>query len=247
MSKNSLFLLALASAGLVLVGAGCGQGEIAIPPERMNSESALSTQPSNPGNVAPPPAAQAPEQAAESPEPSAPRAQAGRPAVPASFPGVLPAAELANKQVRIVTDKGVIVFDILGQEGPRAASNFIALARSGFYDGLKFHRVVPGFVVQGGDPLSRDESQKESWGRGGPGYKFADELPTKHSYEPGIVAMANSGADTNGSQFFIVTEDAPTLPKQYSIFGRVTSGLDVARAISVGDAMRSIVVEDRTK
>ena len=94
-------------------------------------------------------------------------------------------------------------------------NNFVFLAREGFYDGLTFHRVVAGFVIQGGDP--------EGTGRGGPGYVFEDELPDD-GYPPGSVAMANAGPDTNGSQFFIVTGDASALPNDYTRFGRVTRG-----------------------
>ena len=106
---------------------------------------------------------------------------------------------------------------------PIATNNFVFLANEGFYDGLTFHRVVPGFVIQGGDPAGD--------GTGGPGYTFPDELPAgEGAYPPGSVAMANSGPDTNGSQFFVVTGDAP-LPAAYTRFGEVTEGLDVAREI----------------
>jgi cyclophilin family peptidyl-prolyl cis-trans isomerase len=163
---------------------------------------------------------------------------AAKPPVPKSFPGVLPAAEMAGKQARIMTTKGEIVFEILGDEGPKAASNFIALAKSGYYDGLKFHRVVPGFVIQGGDPKGD--------GTGGPGYKFEDDkvnLP----YDQGIVAMANAGPNTNGSQFFIMLEDAPTLPPSYSVFGRVTSGMDTVKKIAVGDVMTKVTIEEKSR
>ncbi|MBN1585619.1 peptidylprolyl isomerase [Candidatus Uhrbacteria bacterium] len=160
---------------------------------------------------------------------------AAKPARPTAFPGVLPSGELANRQVRIVTNRGEIVFEVLGGEGPKAASNFIALARSGYYDGLTWHRVEPGFVIQGGDP--------EGTGRGGPGYRFGDD-PVKLPYSAGIVAMANAGPDTNGSQFFICLEDLPTLPPSYSVFGRVVSGMDVVRNIAVGDTMDRVTVEE---
>jgi len=101
-----------------------------------------------------------------------------------AFPGVLPGSEVANKQIRIKTDKGDIVFELLPKEGPNAASNFFYLVNRKFYDGLNFHRVEPGFVIQGGDPLGN--------GTGGPGYKFADDK-VNLSYDEGIVAMANSG------------------------------------------------------
>ena len=117
-----------------------------------------------------------------------------------------------------------------------AVSNFVYLANAGYYDSLTFHRRVEGFVIQGGDPLGS--------GMGGPGYKFEDELDDEYSYDKGIVAMANSGPDTNGSQFFIMLADYP-LDKAYTIFGRVTEGLDVVDGIVVGDAMSSVVIEDK--
>ncbi|MCC7356930.1 peptidylprolyl isomerase [Candidatus Uhrbacteria bacterium] len=150
-----------------------------------------------------------------------------------AFPGVLPVSE-TKKMVHLKTTKGEIVFEILPDQGPKAASNFVYLTKKKFYDGLTFHRVVPGFVIQGGDP--------EGSGMGGPGYQFEDDkvnLP----YNAGIVAMANAGPNTNGSQFFIMLEDNP-LPPSYSIFGRVVTGLDVVRKITVGDVMTSVTLED---
>jgi peptidyl-prolyl cis-trans isomerase B (cyclophilin B) len=152
-----------------------------------------------------------------------------------AFPGVLPDAETANKIVRIKTNKGEVVFELLPQEGPKAASNFVYLAKKKFYDGLTFHRVVPGFVIQGGDPLGN--------GTGGPGYSFEDDA-VKLPYNKGIVAMANAGPNTNGSQFFIMLEDNP-LPPAYSVFGRVLSGQDVVSKIAVGDVMSTVSVEDK--
>ena len=120
------------------------------------------------------------------------------------------------------TSCGDIVIRLDPRLAPTAVNNFVFLAREGFYDGLTFHRVVAGFVIQGGDP--------DGSGQGGPGYTFEDELPTD-GYAPGSVAMANAGPDTNGSQFFIVTGDASGLPNAYTRFGEVTKGLDVARRI----------------
>jgi cyclophilin family peptidyl-prolyl cis-trans isomerase len=107
----------------------------------------------------------------------------------------------------------------------------------GFYNGIKFHRVIKGFMIQGGDPLTKDDAKMDMWGTGGPGYKFADEIDakstlyTKGGYAKGTVAMANSGPNTNGSQFFIMTEDYP-LPPLYTIFGYVVSGQDVVDKIA---------------
>jgi len=150
------------------------------------------------------------------------------------FPGVLAENQRLGKKAKISTAKGEIVFDIFGDEAPKAASNFIFLAKDGFYDGLAFHRVVPSFVIQGGDPKGD--------GTGGPGYQFEDE-PIKRDYEKGMVAMANSGPNTNGSQFFIMLEDKKDLPKNYTIFGKVTSGMDIVSKIAVGDVMEKVTIE----
>jgi len=230
MTSRHLIAMTSIAASLFLVGAGCGKGEIAIPAGEANGESALSSAQGlrfgagagEQGDTSTTARADA-EGAAKA---TAPR--------PTSFPGILSAAEISGKQVRIETAKGVIVFELLDEEAPKTVSNFVALANSGFYDGLTFHRVVPGFVIQGGDPSGN--------GTGGPGYKFEDE-PVRLDYDAGIVAMANAGPDTNGSQFFIMLEDNPSLPKDYTIFGRVTTGLDVVRTIAVGDRMTTVTVE----
>jgi cyclophilin family peptidyl-prolyl cis-trans isomerase len=119
-----------------------------------------------------------------------------------------------------------IVLDAVG--APKTVNNFVFLARWHYYDGIVFHRIIPGFMLQGGDP--------EGSGRGGPGYRFDDELPAPGRYEIGSLAMANAGPDTNGSQFFIVSgPDGTSLPPSYSLFGKVVGGLDVVKAIeSVG-------------
>ena len=125
----------------------------------------------------------------------------------------------------VKTDVGTFVITLNSAQAPKTVNNFVFLARYHFYNGLIFHRVIPGFVVQGGDPLGT--------GLGGPGYQFADELPKAGSYKIGTVAMANAGPNTNGSQFFIVTGPAgEALPPKYSIFGQVTSGMNVVNAIS---------------
>ena len=124
----------------------------------------------------------------------------------------------------IHTTKGDIDVDVFTDDAPKAANNFLDLARKGFYDGVIFHRVVPGFVVQGGDPTGT--------GRGGPGYQFEDE-PFSGDYERGTLAMANAGPNTNGSQFFICLADlAGRLPKNYTIFGSVRSGIEVVDKIA---------------
>ncbi|MFO7591523.1 MAG: peptidylprolyl isomerase [Acidimicrobiia bacterium] len=136
----------------------------------------------------------------------------------------------------VTTDRGTIVMDLDPQLAPKTVNNFVGLARQGYYDGLTFHRVVPGFVVQGGCP--------QGSGTGGPGYKFADEKVTGE-YTLGAVAMANAGPNTNGSQFFICIDDCTRkLTKDYNLFGYVTQGVDVAQATQVGDVMQSVVVEE---
>jgi peptidyl-prolyl cis-trans isomerase B (cyclophilin B) len=145
-------------------------------------------------------------------------------------------AEDAVFDVTIATDKGGIVMRLDASLAPNTVNNFVVNARNGFYDGLTFHRVVPEFVIQGGDP--------EGTGRGGPGYRFADE-PVRGEYTLGAVAMANAGPDTNGSQFFICIDDCrQKLQPLYNLFGYVTSGIEVAQAIEVGDVMRSLSVSE---
>jgi len=144
----------------------------------------------------------------------------------------------ATYEVTIATDKGDIVMELQPRLAPNTVNNFVALARQGYYDNVTFHRVVPEFVIQGGDP--------EGSGRGGPGYKFNDE-PVQGEYTLGAVAMANAGPNTNGSQFFICIDDCTRkLDKAYNLFGYVTSGLDVTQQIRQGDVMRSVTVNEKS-
>ncbi len=154
-----------------------------------------------------------------------------------AFPGTLEAERIEGKQVRISTEKGDVVFELYADTAPNTVSNFVYLAEQGYFDGLTFHRREEGFVIQGGDPSGN--------GTGGPGYTFADELEDSYSYDHGIVAMANRGPDTNGSQFFIMLSDYP-LPKSYTIFGKVTGGLDVVAGVQVGSVMETVTVEDKS-
>jgi peptidyl-prolyl cis-trans isomerase B (cyclophilin B) len=143
----------------------------------------------------------------------------------------------AMYKVTITTDRGDIVMELDPALAPQTVNNFVSLARDGYYDNLTFHRVVPEFVIQGGDP--------EGTGRGGPGYRFADE-PVKGEYTVGAVAMANAGPDSNGSQFFICIDDCRRkLQPLYNLFGYVIDGMDVAQSIEVGDVMRSVSVTER--
>ena len=140
-------------------------------------------------------------------------------------------------QVAVATDKGEIVMELDPQLAPTTVNHFVSQARDGFYDGLTFHRVVPGFVIQGGDP--------DGTGRGGPGYRFDDE-PVKGDYTLGAVAMANAGPNTNGSQFFICIDDCrQKLEPLYNLFGYVIDGIDVAQSIEVGDRMNQVTVTQR--
>lgn len=152
----------------------------------------------------------------------------------AKFPGILKDEFLKNQKAIFSTNKGVFEIEIY-PDVPTASSNFIILASNGFYDGLKFHRVESNFVVQGGDPLGD--------GTGGPGYNFPDE-PVTRDYKEGTVAYANAGPNTNGSQFFILLTDHPELPKRYTIFGAVISGMDVVKKLAVGDIMQKVTVEN---
>lgn len=146
---------------------------------------------------------------------------------------ILTKEEIAGKKVLIETVKGNISIVLL-ENAPLASSNFIDLVSKKFYDGLVFHRREENFVVQGGDPKGD--------GTGGPGYSFADEQ-VLGEYLRGTVAMANAGPNTNGSQFFIMLSDNLTLPKKYTIFGQVVSGMEVVDKIQVGDKMENVTLE----
>jgi cyclophilin family peptidyl-prolyl cis-trans isomerase len=135
-----------------------------------------------------------------------------------------------NTRAKITTNMGEIEIELLDSKSPNTVANFTRLADSGFYNGVRFHRVIEGFMIQTGDPLSKDITKKDSWGTGGPGYKFADELTGDEQYTIGTVAMANSGPNTNGSQFFIMTSNTP-LPPSYTVFGKVVSGQATADKI----------------
>ena len=129
------------------------------------------------------------------------------------------------------TSLGDMQFKFNNAATPVTVGNFLKLASAGFYDGLKFHRVIKGFMIQGGDPNSKG-ANVSNWGMGGPEYRFKDELTGKETYPQGTLAMANAGLDTNGSQFFIVTASpAAQLPPSYTVFGSVISGIDVALKI----------------
>jgi len=137
----------------------------------------------------------------------------------------------------IMTDRGEIELELFPEYAPKTVNNFICLAKDGYYDGIIFHRVIPNFMVQGGDPTGT--------GRGGPGYNFEDEFagnPLKH--ETGSLSMANAGPGTNGSQFFITHCPQPHLNGKHTVFGKVTKGQDVVDAIRQGDVMIKVIVGD---
>ena len=133
----------------------------------------------------------------------------------------------------IETNRGKIVLRLTAAQTPRTVNNFVCLAEDGFYDGVTFHRVLPDFMIQGGDP--------DGSGRGGPGYTFKDEFDPKLKHDkPGVLSMANSGPNTNGSQFFITHVPTPWLDGKHSVFGYVTGGQDVVNAIQQGDVMLAV-------
>jgi cyclophilin family peptidyl-prolyl cis-trans isomerase len=147
---------------------------------------------------------------------------------------------------RFKTQRGEFTVELYAADAPLSVENFVNLARSGFYDGTTFHRVIPGFMAQGGDPTGT--------GRGGPGYTFRDEFsPSRRHDGPGVLSMANAGPGTNGSQFFITFGPTPHLDNRHSVFGRVTEGMDVVRSIrerdpdrdpNPGDAIETIEIEE---
>lgn len=142
-------------------------------------------------------------------------------------------------RITVKTTKGEIKATIFASKVPLTAANFLNLAQSGYYNGIKFHRVIPDFMIQGGDPTGT--------GRGGPGYRFEDEFaPSLKHTGPGIFSMANAGPGTNGSQFFITHVATDWLDGKHSVFGKVTEGQNVVDAIQAGDAIESITIHDST-
>ena len=131
-------------------------------------------------------------------------------------------------KAKMETDKGLITIDLFADKTPKTVNNFIFLSREGFYDGLIFHRVIKDFMAQGGDPTGN--------GSGGPGYKFGDEFhPSLKHDKPGMLSMANAGPNTNGSQFFLTHVATPWLDNKHTIFGQITSGMDVLMSIPPRD------------
>lgn len=142
-----------------------------------------------------------------------------------AFPGVSAEEERVGKEARFETSQGIFIIDLFGDKTPKTVSNFIFLAKGGFYAGLIFHRVITEFMIQGGDPAGN--------GTGSPGYKFEDEFDDSLTFsKKGLLAMANSGPGTNGSQFFITVAPTPSLNNKHTIFGEVTQGYEVVEKIS---------------
>jgi len=143
----------------------------------------------------------------------------------------LQANSAGSLRATLHTNQGDITIEFMGDDAPNTVANFAKLAKAGFYDGTKFHRVIEGFMIQGGDPLTKDDSVANRWGTGGPGYKFEDEIHANNKNEIGTISMANSGPNTNGSQFFINTANNNFLDGKHTVFGRVIAGMDVVKKI----------------
>jgi peptidyl-prolyl cis-trans isomerase B (cyclophilin B) len=140
-----------------------------------------------------------------------------------------------NLQLTIETTKGTIKADLYADKVPVTVANFVNLVQRGYYDGISFHRVIPDFMIQSGDPLGN--------GTGGPGYKFADEIDRSLAHDgPGVLSMANAGPNTNGSQFFITHKETPWLDGKHAVFGKVTEGQNVVDAIEQGDKMTKLTI-----
>ena len=144
----------------------------------------------------------------------------------------------ADYRATISTNRGDIVLDLEAGHAPKTVNNFVTLANDGFYDGLTFHRVIPNFMIQGGDP--------QGTGTGGPGYKFEDEtVGNPLTHETGVISMANAGPNTNGSQFFITHAPQPHLNGRHTVFGKVVEGQDVVDAVQQGDTMDKVTIEKK--
>ena len=158
----------------------------------------------------------------------------------ASALGFSASTQAENLKAVIDTSKGVIEIELEAAKTPVTVASFVNLAQKGFYNGLKFHRVIPNFMIQGGDPTGT--------GAGGPGYRFEDEIdPSLKHTGPGILSMANAGPGTNGSQFFITHVATPWLDGKHSVFGHVVKGQDVVDAIAQGDTIKKVTIVGDTK
>ena len=136
-----------------------------------------------------------------------------------------------NMTAVMKTNFGEIELELFSSDAPKTVANFVKLSGEGFYDGTKFHRVIKGFMIQGGDPLTKDDSLKDKWGTGSPGYTFEDEIHSNNKNVVGTISMANAGPNTNGSQFFINTANNDFLNTKHTVFGKVTKGMDIVTKI----------------
>lgn len=139
---------------------------------------------------------------------------------------------LDTKTAVLDTNLGIIKIELFEEAMPITSGNFIELAEKGFYDGTRFHRVISGFMIQGGDPLSKDDSKKQLWGTGGPGYVIDDEFAEQNKNNRGTISMANAGPDTGGSQFFINLVNNNFLDTKHPVFGKVVEGMDIVDKIA---------------
>src|SRR3989344_2578120 len=160
-----------------------------------------------------------------------PVAQVGAQPVTATNPPITNTNNKEAMQAILKTNKGDITIEFFGDLAPKTVANFTKLAAEGLYNGTKFHRVIKDFMIQGGDPFTKDDSKADMWGMGGPGYKFADEIHAQNRNAVGTIAMANAGPNTNGSQFFINVADNNFLDGKHTVFGKVTAGMEVVQAI----------------
>lgn len=165
-----------------------------------------------------------------------PQGQEQAPAGQGSTSGAQTGGTTTNPQTAMQailhTNQGDITIEFMGTEAPKTVANFQKLSSEGFYNGTKFHRVIAGFMIQGGDPLTKDDSLAARWGTGGPGYQFADEIHAQNRNAVGTISMANAGPNTNGSQFFINVADNNFLDTKHTVFGRVVGGMDVVSKIA---------------
>lgn len=228
---------AMVLVGLTFLALGAGVWYVSHPRldqgivEEAARQAAAAFEPYSSDAVAP--AVQQPVAFPEASEPVAVTAQAPSADAAGEAHGTMAAKQEAQKimQATLHTNKGDVTIEFMESDAPNTVANFVKLAQSGFYDGVKFHRVIKGFMIQGGDPLTKDDAMQARWGTGGPGYTFADEIHAHNRNQPGTIAMANAGPNTNGSQFFINVKDNGFLDTKHTVFGKVIAGMDVVTAI----------------
>ena len=157
------------------------------------------------------------------------------------------ASDVPDIRVKVTTTKGVIEGTLFASKTPLTVANFVNLSKRKYYDGIVFHRVIPDFMAQVGDPLTKQPGTQGLWGTGGPGYTFADEFrPDLRHDRPGVFSMANAGPGTNGSQIFITHVPTPHLDGKHTVFGRVTKGQQTVDALTKGDKIVSVEILDDT-